>query len=68
MNNRNRWESATTGKKFEHKHTNDNNYHKVRNHCHYTGKYKAVTQSKYSIPKDISMVINESLNYDYVLS
>ena len=27
-------------KKFKHKYTNDRNYQKVKDHCHYTGKYR----------------------------
>ena len=42
-------------KRFEHKYTNDKNYCKVRNHCHYTGKHKGAAHSIcnliYSIPK-----------------
>ena len=29
--------SASFAKKREHKYTNNKNYHKVENHCHYTG-------------------------------
>ena len=40
-----------------HKYTNDESCRKVRNHCHYTGKYRGVVLSicilKYSIPKKI---------------
>ena len=28
--------------KFKNKHTNDKNYRKVKDHCHYTGKYKGI--------------------------
>ena len=44
---------------FEQKYTNDKNYCKVKDHCHYTGKYRGATHSifnlKYSkrnIPKE----------------
>ena len=47
-------------KKFEHKYTNDKNYQKVRDHCHYTGKYRGAAHCicllKYSMPKGISML------------
>ena len=32
--------SDTFSKKFEHRYTNDNDYGKVRDYCHYTGKYR----------------------------
>ena len=41
---------------FEHKYTTDKNYCKVRDHCHYVGKYTNAAYSifnlKYSIPKE----------------
>ena len=42
-------------KKFEHKYTNDNNFCKIKDHCHYTGKYRrgahSICNLSYSIPK-----------------
>ena len=32
-------------KMFERKYTNDKNYHKVKDHCHYTGKYRGTAYS-----------------------
>ena len=41
--------------KFENKYLKDKKYSKVRDHCHYTGKYKGAAHSicnlKYSVPK-----------------
>ena len=56
-------------KKFEPKYTNDKKYHKVRDYCHYTGKYRGAARSicnlKYSIPKEISVVVHNESNYGY---
>ena len=32
-------------KKFEHKYTNDKNYCKVKDHCHYTRKFRGAAHS-----------------------
>ena len=44
-------------KKFEKKYLKDKKYHEVRDHCHYTGKYRGAALSicnlKYSVPKNI---------------
>ena len=42
--------------KFEHKYAKDKKYRKVRDHCHYTGKYRGAARSdicnlRYSVPK-----------------
>ena len=41
--------------KFEHKSTKDKNYCKVKDHCHYTGKYRdaayRICNSKCIIPQ-----------------
>ena len=41
--------------KIEDKHAKDNKYGKVRDHCHYTGKYRGtahrICNLKYSVPK-----------------
>ena len=51
-----------------HKYTNDKTYHKVRDHCHYTGKYGGAAHSicnlKYSIPKEIPVVFHNGSNYN----
>ena len=44
-------------------------YHKVRNHCHYTGKYGGAAHSifhlRYKIPKEIPVVFHNGSTYDY---
>ena len=55
-------------KKFS---TDDNNetYHKVRDHCHYTGKYIGAAHDiynlRYEIPKEIPVVFHNCSTYDY---
>ena len=42
--------------KLENKYLADKNYHKVRDHCYYTGENRSATHSisnlKYSVPKN----------------
>ena len=51
--------------------TDDDNkkYHKVRDHCHYTGKYGGAGHSicnlRYKIPKEISAILHNGSTYDY---
>ena len=56
-------------KKFKHKYTNDKYYHKFKDHCHYTSKYRVAAHSicilKYSKPKAIPVVFHNGLNHDY---
>ena len=44
-------------------------YNKVRNHCHYTEKVRGaahiICNLNYKVPKEISVVIHNSLAYDY---
>ena len=44
--------------KFENKYFKDEKYREVRDHCHFTGRYRGATHSiytlKYSVPKKIS--------------
>ena len=55
-------------KKFS---TDDNNkkYHKVRDHCHYTGKYRRAAHDicnlRYKISKEIPVVFHNGSTYDY---
>ena len=51
--------------------TDDSNkkYHKVKDHCHYTGKYRGAAHDicnlKYKIPKEIPTVFHSGSTYDY---
>ena len=51
--------------------TNDDNkkYHKVRDHCRYTGEFKGATHSicnlRYKTPKEILIVFHNGSAYDY---
>ena len=44
-------------------------YHKVRDHCHYTGKFRGAAHSiwnlRYKTPKEIPIVFNNGSTYDY---
>ena len=44
-------------------------YHKVRDHCHYTGKYRGAAHDicnlRYKIPKEIPVVFHNGSIYDY---
>ena len=44
-------------------------YHKVIDHYRYTGKYRGAAHtkcnSKFSVPKDFSIVVHNGCNYDY---
>ena len=47
----------------------DKKYHKVRDHCHYTGKYRGaapdICNLRYKIPKEIPRVFHNGSTYDY---
>ena len=51
--------------------TDDNNkkYHKVKDHCHYTGKYRGAAHDichlRYKMPKEIPVVFHNGSTYDY---
>ena len=49
----------------------DKNNRKVRDHCHYAGKYRDAAHSicslKYGVPKEIPLVFHNGPNYDYHL-
>ena len=57
------------GKRFLKKFANDKNYLKVRDHCHYTGKYRGAVHSicslKFNVPNEIPVVFHNGSNYDY---
>ena len=44
-------------------------YHKVRDHCHYTGKLRGAAHSicnlRYKVPKKIPVVFHNDSTYDY---
>ena len=47
----------------------DKKHYKVRDHCHYTGKYRGAAHNicnlKYKIPKEIPVVFHNGSTYDY---
>ena len=47
----------------------DKKQHKVRDHCHYTGKYRGAAHNicnlRYKIPKEIPIVFHNGSTYDY---
>ena len=47
----------------------DKKHHKVRDHCHYTGKYRAAAHNicnlRYKISKEIPIVFHNGSTYDY---
>ena len=47
----------------------DKKHHKVRDHCHYTGKYRGAAHNicnlRYKIPKGIPIVFHNGSTYDY---
>ena len=56
------------GKKFLKKFTNGKNYRKVRDHCHFTGKYRGAAHSIrnliFNVPNEIPVVFHNGSNYD----
>ena len=48
---------------------NDEKNYTVRDHCHYTGKYRGAAHNicnlRYKIPKDIPIVFHNGSTYDY---
>ena len=49
--------------------TSDKKYHKVRDHCHYSGKYRGAAHNicnlRYKMPKEIPIVFHNGSTYDY---
>ena len=45
------------------------NYWKVRDHCHYTGKYRGAAHSicnlKFKVPNEILVIFHSGSSYDY---
>ena len=48
---------------------NDKKNYKVRDHCHYTGKYRGAAQNicnlRYKVPQEIPIVFHNGSTYDY---
>ena len=48
---------------------NDKKYYKVKDHCHYTGKYRGAAYSvcnlRYKAPKEIPVVFHNGSKYGY---
>ena len=57
------------GKRILKKLSKSINYRKVRNHCHYTGKYRDAAHSicnlKFNLPNEIPLVFHNGSNCDY---
>ena len=51
--------------------TSNKKHHKVRDHCHYTGKYRGAAHNicnlRYKTPKEIPVVFHNGSTYDYHL-
>ena len=53
--------------------TDDNNkkYHKARDHCHYTGKYRGpahdICNLRYKIPKEMPVVFHNGSDYHFII-
>ena len=56
-------------KEFENKYLKVKKYGNVRDHCHYTRKYRGAAHSicnlNYSVPKKIPIIFHNGSNYDY---
>ena len=57
------------GKEILEKFAKDKKYGKVRDHCHYAGKYRraahSICNSKFNAPNEIPVVFHRGSNYDY---
>ena len=55
--------------KFGNKYVQDKKYHKVTDHCHYTGEYRGAANDicnlKYSVPEKNYIAFHTGSNYDY---
>ena len=56
-------------KRFSKQFAKYKNYWNVRDHCHFTGKYRGLTHSicnlRFNVPNEISVVFYNRSNYDY---
>ena len=61
--------ASRCGKRFLKTFSDDKNYCKVRDHCHYTGKYKGAVHTKcslrFNVPPEIPLVIYNRSYYDH---
>ena len=59
----------TFGKRILNKFANNKNYRKVKDNCHFIGKYRGAAHSichlKFNVPNEIPVVFHNSLNFDY---
>ena len=57
------------GKRIWKKLSKSKNYQKVRDHCHYTGKYRgashSICNSKFHVPNKIPVFFHNGSKYDY---
>ena len=55
--------------KSEDKFINRNKYRRIRDHCHWKGKYKGAAHSmlnfKWTVPEEIPVVFYSGSTYDY---
>ena len=47
--------------KSEDKHPKNKNYHKIRDHCRYTGEYRDAAHSKYNLNYSLTKEIKQKL-------
>ena len=56
-------------KPFSANNNNNIKYHKVKDHCHYTGKYRdaahGICNLRYNIPREVPVVFHNGSAYDY---
>ena len=57
------------GKRFLKKFSNDKNHRKIRDHCHFTSKYRGTAHSifnlRFNVTNEIPVVFHNASNYDY---
>ena len=57
------------GKTLTKSFADDKNYRKVRDHCHFTGKYRGAAHSivslRLNVPNEVPLVFHNGSNYDY---
>ena len=58
-----------SGKRILKRFAVDKNYQKVRDHCHFTGKYRGAAHSTYNLKfwmsDEIPVIFHNSSNHDY---